>query len=60
LRRRADLEVVLVEALAYVGDTVSYFQDATATESYLAAARKRASVRRQAKLVDYEPRPPSE
>jgi hypothetical protein len=52
-REAADLGIVLVELLAYVGDQLSYFQDAVATEAYLATARRRVSVRRHARLVDY-------
>ena len=52
-RSPADLGVALVELLAYVGDYLSYRQDAVATESYLSTARLRSSVRRHARLVDY-------
>ena len=52
-RSDADLGIVLVELLAYVGDYLSYQQDAVATEAYLNTARRRASVRRHARLVDY-------
>lgn len=52
-RNPADLGVALVEALAYVGDHLSYRQDAIATEAYLGTARLRTSVRRHARLVDY-------
>jgi hypothetical protein len=52
-RHAADLGVAVVEALAYVGDYLSYQQDAVATEAYLGTARKRVSIRRHAKLVDY-------
>lgn len=52
-RNPADLGVVLVELLAYVGDYLSYYQDAVATEAYLGTARRRISVRRHARLVDY-------
>lgn len=48
-----DVGVMLVELLAYVGDQLSYFQDAVATEAYLGTARRRISVRRHARLVDY-------
>ena len=48
-----DLGVTLVELLAYVGDQLSYHQDAVATEAYLDTARQRISVRRHARLVDY-------
>jgi hypothetical protein len=49
----ADLPVTLIELLAYVGDELSYFQDAVATEAYLGTARQRMSVRRHARLLDY-------
>jgi hypothetical protein len=52
-RNPADIEVALVELLAYVGDHLSYFQDAVATEAYLGTARRRDSVRRHARLLDY-------
>jgi hypothetical protein len=52
-RNPADVGVALVELLAYVGDHLSYEQDALATEAYLGTARRRASVRRHANLVDY-------
>lgn len=52
-RNVADLEVALVELLAYVADRLSYFQDAVATEAYLGTARRRISVRRHARLLDY-------
>jgi hypothetical protein len=52
-RNAADLQVALVELLAYVGDYLSYQQDAVATEAYLGTAKRRASVRRHARLVDY-------
>lgn len=52
-RNPADLQVALVELLAYAGDHLSYFQDAAATEAYLGTARKRVSLRRHARLLDY-------
>ena len=52
-RSAADLGVALVELLAYAADNLSYRQDAIANEAYLATARKRVSVRRHARLVDY-------
>ena len=52
-RNVADLGVALVEVLAYAADQLSYFQDAVATEAYLGTARRRASVRRHARLADY-------
>lgn len=52
-RHVPDLGVALVEALAYTGDYLSYYQDAVATEAYLDTARLRISVRRHTRLVDY-------
>jgi hypothetical protein len=52
-RSAADLGISLVELFAYVGDYLSYQQDAIATEAYLGTARRRVSVRRLARLVDY-------
>src|SRR5690349_13016234 len=52
-RNPADLGIVLVELLAYAGDYLSYQQDAVATEAYLGTARRRVSVRRHARMVDY-------
>ncbi|HEX7288150.1 MAG TPA: putative baseplate assembly protein [Candidatus Angelobacter sp.] len=52
-RSPADLGGVLIELLAYAGDQLSYFQDAVATEAYLGTARRRISVRRHARLLDY-------
>ena len=49
-----DLGVAIVELLAYVGDYLSYYQDAVASEAYLDTARERISVRRHALLVDYQ------
>ena len=49
----ADLGVALVELLAYAGDHLSYWQDAVGTEAYLGTARRRVSMRRHARLVDY-------
>lgn len=49
-----DLGITLVELLAYAGDYLSYYQDAVATEAYLGTARERISVRRHARLVDYQ------
>jgi hypothetical protein len=52
-RHVPDLGIALVEVLAYAGDYLSYYQDAVATEAYLDTARRRVSVRRHARLVDY-------
>jgi hypothetical protein len=49
----ADEVVALTELFAYVGDRLSYQQDAIATEAYLGTARRRISLRRHALLTDY-------
>ena len=48
-----DILITLVELLAYLGDDLSYYQDAVATEAYLQTARNRVSIRRHARLVGY-------
>lgn len=49
----ADQQIMLIELFAYLGDQLSYYQDAVATEAYLGTARKRISVKRHARLLDY-------
>jgi len=49
----SDIGTMLVEILAYAADYLSYYQDAVATEAYLGTARRRMSVRRHARLLDY-------
>ena len=53
-RRVADLGIALAELFAYAADHLSYYQDAVANEAYLQTARQRISVRRHARLIDYE------
>jgi hypothetical protein len=50
----ADMGVTLVETLAYAADHLSYQQDAVSTEAYIGTARSRISLRRHARLVDYQ------
>lgn len=52
-RHPADLGTTLVELLAHTADRISYAQDAVATEAYLDTARRRVSVRRHVRLIDY-------
>ncbi len=52
-RHVPDLGVLLIELMAYAGDYLSYYQDAVVTEGYLGTARRRASVARHARLLDY-------
>jgi hypothetical protein len=43
-RHIPDIGIMLVELLAYVGDQLSYYQDAVATEAYLDTARQRITI----------------
>lgn len=52
-RLAADIGVTLVEVMAYAGDRLSYYQDAAGSEAYLGTARRRSSIRRHARLLDY-------
>ncbi len=49
----ADFLQAMVDLKAYVGDYQHYQLDAINTEAYLFTARRRVSVRRHARLVDY-------
>ncbi|WP_104181689.1 putative baseplate assembly protein [Arthrobacter sp. B0490] len=49
----ADVRTTLVEVVAALADHAAYRQDVVATESYLGTARRRISVRRHARLMDY-------
>ncbi len=53
-RNPADLGVAIVEVLAYVADQLSYRHDVIDTEAYIGTARLRTSIRRHARLVDYQ------
>jgi predicted phage baseplate assembly protein len=48
-----DIGMAIVELLSWVGDELSYYQDAVGTEAYLQTARQRISVRRHLTLIDY-------
>lgn len=52
-RNPTDLGVAIVEVLAYAADYLCYYQDAVSTEAYLMTARRRISLRRHGRLVDY-------
>lgn len=49
----ADPLVTVAELFAFMGDRLTLWQDAVAAESYLTTARRRTSVRRHARLLDY-------
>lgn len=49
----ADLDQVLIDLIAADADELSDFQDRAMNEAYLASARKRVSLARHARLMDY-------
>lgn len=52
-RNAADTGVTLVEIFAYLGDLLAAAQDTVSAEAYLGTARRRVSVARHARLLDY-------
>ena len=52
-RNPADPVVMLAELFAAVGDRLAAWQDAIAVEAYLGTARRRTSIRRHGRLLDY-------
>jgi hypothetical protein len=52
-RLEADAAVMLVEVMSALGDEFAYYQDRVAREAYLETASQRRSLRRHARLVDY-------
>lgn len=52
-RNTADTGVTLVEIFAYLGDLLAAAQDAVSAEAYLGTARRRVSMARHARLLDY-------
>ncbi|MCB0628742.1 MAG: hypothetical protein R2824_25500 [Saprospiraceae bacterium] len=52
-RLEADAGIMLVEVMSALGDELAYYQDRIGREAYLETATQRRSVRRHARLVDY-------
>ncbi len=50
----ADAGMMLLEAMAALGDEMSYLQDRYNREAYLETATERRSLRKKARLLDYE------
>jgi hypothetical protein len=53
-RLEADVGVMLAEVMSAIGDELAYYQDRVGREAYLETASQRRSLRRHARLVDYE------
>lgn len=49
----ADLDMVLIELLSATADELSDYQDRVMNEAFLSTARKRVSIARHARLMDY-------
>lgn len=53
-RLEADVGMMLAEVMSAMGDEFAYYQDRIAREAYFESATQRRSLRRQARLVDYQ------
>lgn len=53
-RLEADVGVMLAEVMSALGDEFAYYQDRIGREAYLETAAERRSLRRLARLVDYD------
>ena len=53
-RLAADAGIMLMEVMSAMGDEMSYYQDRVAREAHLETATQRRSVRRHARLLDYQ------
>src|SRR5262249_10040898 len=51
--READLDQVMIDLLSAAADELSDFQDRVVSEGYLTTARRRVSLARHARLMDY-------
>jgi hypothetical protein len=53
-RLEADAGMMLLEMMSAMGDEMSYYQDRVGREAHLETASERRSVRRHARLLDYD------
>lgn len=56
-RQEDDLGVMLLEMWAYIGDVVSFYDQAIANEAYLRTAQQFTSLQRLTQILGYVPRP---
>lgn len=56
-RSSDDFGIMLLEMWAYVCDSISFYDEVIANESYLRTAQQRASLRKMVGLLGYLPRP---
>lgn len=53
-RLEADSGIMMAELMSALGDEMAYYQDRIAREAYLETATQRRSIRKHARLVDYQ------
>jgi len=53
-RLEADAGVMMAELMSALGDEMAYYQDRISREAYLETATQRRSIRRHARLIDYQ------
>lgn len=56
-REDTDLSIALLDAFACTADTLTFYQERIANESYLSTAAERRSLVELGRLIDYTPRP---
>lgn len=54
-RDESDFGIAILQMFAYMGDLMSYYIDRSANEAFISTASRRASILRQASLLDYVP-----
>lgn len=54
-RDESDFGIAILQMFAYMGDLMSYYVDRSANEAFISTASRRASILRQAALLDYVP-----
>ncbi len=53
-RLEADSGIMMAELMSALGDEMAYYQDRIAREAYLETATQRRSIRKHARLIDYQ------
>jgi hypothetical protein len=53
-RLEADAGIMMAELMSAVGDEMAYYQDRVSREAYLETASQRRSIRKHARLIDYQ------
>jgi hypothetical protein len=56
-RQDDDFSIALLDAFAYVADTLTFYEERIANESYLSTATERRSLIELGRLIDYKARP---